>query len=50
MPVNYLYGGGYYTLKHVQHNASDVIDSEAGAMFSDIFILIDSIDDAEKLK
>lgn len=50
LPVNYLYGGGYYTLRHVQHNASEVIDSDAGAMFSDIFILVESIENLEKLQ
>ena len=44
LPVNYLYGGGYYTLRHVQHNASESIDSDQGAMFSDIFILVESIE------
>lgn len=50
MPINYLYGGGYYQLKHVQHNANEEIDSEAGAMFSDIFILVQSVGDLDKMQ
>ena len=50
LPVNYLYGGGYYVLRHVQHSASDQIDSEAGAMFSDIFILVESIENLDKMQ
>ena len=49
LPINYLYGGGYYTLKHVQHNPNEEVDSEAGAMFSDIFLLVESIEDLEKM-
>ena len=50
LPVNYLYGGGYYSLKHVQHNQNEDIDSEQGAMFSDIFILVQSIGDLKKMQ
>lgn len=50
LPINYLYGGGFYTLKHVQHNENEVIDSEAGAMFSDIFILVESIENLDKMQ
>ena len=50
LPINYLYGGGYYTLKHVQHNPNEEVDSEAGAMFSDIFLLVESIEDLEKMQ
>lgn len=50
LSVNYLYGGGYYELKHVQHNPNEDVESEAGAMFSDIFILIDSVDDLDKMQ
>ena len=50
MPINYLYGGGFYTLKHVQHNEHEKIDSEAGAMFSDIFILVESIENLDKMQ
>ena len=50
LSVNYLYGGGYYELKHIQHNPNDVIESEAGAMFSDIFILVDSVEDLHKMQ
>lgn len=50
LPINYLYGGGFYTLKHVQHNEQEKIDSEAGAMFSDIFILVESIENLDKMQ
>jgi hypothetical protein len=50
LPINYLYGGGFYTLKHVQHSENEVIDSESGAMFSDIFILVESIENLEKMQ
>lgn len=50
LPINYLYGGGFYTLKHVQHSAADDVNSEAGAMFSDIFILVESIENLDKMQ
>ena len=50
LPINYLYGGGYFTLKHVQHSESESVNSEAGAMFSDIFILVESIENLEKMQ
>jgi len=34
----------------VQHNENEVIDSEAGAMFSDIFILVESIENLDKMQ
>ena len=39
--VDYLYGGGYYTLKFVK------VD---GPVLADIYMLIDSIDDLEQMK
>lgn len=50
LPVNYLYGGGYYILRHVQHNPNEEIDSEHGAMFSDVFILVESIENLDKMQ
>ena len=50
LPVNYLYGGGYYVLRHVQHSANDDVNSESGAMFSDIFILVESIENLDKMQ
>ena len=50
LPVNYLYGGGYYVLKHVQHNPNEEINGEHGAMFSDIFILVESIENLDKMQ
>ena len=50
MQVNYLYGGGYYTLKHIKHNENEICNSESGATFSDIYILVESIENLEKMQ
>ena len=50
MQVNYLYGGGFYVISQVRHNLKENIYSKEGALFSDIFIMVEAIDDLKKLE
>lgn len=49
-PINYLYGGGYYVLKHIKQSKSEVIESEGGAAFCDIYLLVESIQNTNKMQ
>lgn len=48
--VNYLYGGGFYTLRQVQVEFAESRMSEKGAAYMDISILVESIDELEEMK
>ena len=50
MQVNYLYGGGFYVITQVRHSEKVNLDSKEGALFSDIHIMVEAIDDIKKLE
>lgn len=50
MQVNYLYGGGFYAITAIKNDEKENPDSKEGALYSDIFIMVEAIDDLEKLE